>query len=81
MNKILEKKLNEYREELKELSNDDLLFEYGFSCIEVDRFRQLAKKDTCKKLITLLADIIFNKDETYFNVFTSLRGNNHESNI
>ena len=46
MNKILEKKLNEYREELKEFSNDDLLFEYGFSCIEVDRFRQLYKKDS-----------------------------------
>lgn len=39
------------------------------------------KKDTYKKLVTLLADILFNKDETYFNVFTSLRGNIHESNL
>ena len=41
MNNMLEKKLNEYREDLKELNNDDLLSEYGFSCSEVERFRQI----------------------------------------
>lgn len=36
------------------------------------------KKDTYKKLIILLAAILFNKDESYFNVFASLGGNNYE---
>ena len=31
------------------------------------------KKDTYKILVKLLADIIFNEDEDYFNVFTSLK--------
>lgn len=46
MNNMLEKKLNEYREDLKELNNVDLLFEYGFSCSEVERFRQLVKNNS-----------------------------------
>ena len=49
MNNMLEKKLNEYREDLKELNNDDLLSEYGFSCSEVERFRQLTKNDAHNK--------------------------------
>ena len=35
MNKILEKILRDYREELEELSDNDLLFEYDFACAEV----------------------------------------------
>lgn len=52
MNNMLEKKLNEYREDLKELNNDDLLFEYGFSCGEVERFRKLSKNSDNKYLQT-----------------------------
>lgn len=51
MNNMLEKKLNEYREDLKELNNDDLLSEYGFSCSEVERFRQLTKNDSDNKYL------------------------------
>ena len=36
------------------------------------------KKGTYKKLIRLLSDILYNKDNTYFYVFTSLRGNKYE---
>lgn len=43
MNNILENKLNEYREDLQELTNSDLLFEYKFACIEVEYCSQLVK--------------------------------------
>ena len=43
MNNMIEKKLNEYREELEELSNNDVLFEYDFVCNEVEKFRRLTK--------------------------------------
>lgn len=42
MNNIIEKKLNDYREDLQELSNNDLLFEYEFACTEVERYRQFS---------------------------------------
>ena len=40
MNNMVEKKLNDCREDLQELSNNDLLFEYEFACTEVERYRQ-----------------------------------------
>ena len=43
MNKILEKILRDYREELEELSDKDLFFEYDFACTEVERLTQLVK--------------------------------------
>lgn len=43
MNKTLEKILRDYSEELEDLSDNDLLFEYEFSCTEVDRLTQLVK--------------------------------------
>ena len=43
MNKTLEKILKDYREELEDSSNNDLLFEYEFACIEVERLTQLVK--------------------------------------
>lgn len=43
MNNILENKLNEYREDLQELLNSDLLFEYKFACIEVEYYSQLVR--------------------------------------
>lgn len=49
MNNILEKKLNEYRDDLKELTSSDLLFEYKFACIEVERYRQLVKNNPDNK--------------------------------
>lgn len=49
MNNMLEKKLNKYREDLKELNNSDLLFEYKFACIEVDRYRQSVKNNPYNK--------------------------------
>ena len=42
MNNTLEKELNEYREDLQELTNSDLLIEYKFACIEVERINQNA---------------------------------------
>ena len=48
MYNMLEKKLNEYREDLKELTNSDL-FEYKFACIEVERYRQLVKNNPDNK--------------------------------
>lgn len=45
MNNMLEKKLNEYREDLKELTNSNLLF----ACIEVERCRQLVKNNPDNK--------------------------------
>ena len=41
MNNMLEKKLNDYREELEELSDKGVIWEYGFACNEVEKFRQL----------------------------------------
>ena len=49
MNNMLEKKLNEYREDLKELTNRDLLFEYKFACVEVVRYSQLVKNNPDNK--------------------------------
>lgn len=43
MTKTLEKILKDYREELEELSDKDLLFEYEFTCTEVERLTQLIK--------------------------------------
>ena len=43
MNKILEKILRDYREELEDLSDNDLLFEYDFACREVERLIQIVK--------------------------------------
>lgn len=43
MNKVLEKILKDYSEELEDLSDSDLLFEYEFACIEVERLTQLVK--------------------------------------
>lgn len=43
MNNMLENKLNEYREDLQELTNSDLLFEYKFACIEVEHYSQLVR--------------------------------------
>ena len=40
MNNMIEKELNDYRKDLQELNNNDLLFEYEFACIEVERYRQ-----------------------------------------
>ena len=45
MNNTLEKELNEYREDLQELTNSDLLIEYKFACIEVECYRQLVRKN------------------------------------
>lgn len=54
-----------------------------FWCSNMNNFIVVGdtKKGTYKKLISLLTDILYNKDNTYFNVFTSLRGNEHESNL
>ena len=43
MTNTLEKILKDYREELEDLSDKDLLFEYEFACIEVGRLTQLVK--------------------------------------
>ena len=45
MNNMLEKELNEYREDLQELTNSDLLVEYKYACIEVERYRQLVRNN------------------------------------
>lgn len=45
MNNMLEKELNEYREDLQELTNSDLLVEYEYACIEVERYRQLVRNN------------------------------------
>lgn len=56
------------------------LLEHGtvvyFWCFSMNNFIVAGntKKDTYNKLISLLADILWHKDETYFNVFRSLRG-------
>ena len=51
-----------------------------FWCCNMNNFivNGNTKKETYKKLVRLLIDILCNKDETYFNVFRSLRGNNYE---
>lgn len=49
MNNTLEKELNEYREDLQELSNSDLLIEYKYSCIEVERLRKLFRNNSDNK--------------------------------
>lgn len=49
MNNTLEKELNEYREDLQELTNSDLLIEYKYSCIEVERLRTLFRNNSDNK--------------------------------
>lgn len=49
MNNTLEKELNEYREDLQELTNNDLLIEYKYSCIEVERLRKLFRNNSDNK--------------------------------
>lgn len=49
MNNTLEKELNEYREDLQELTNSDLLIEYKYSCIEVERLRKLFRNNSDNK--------------------------------
>ena len=49
MNNMLEKELNEYREDLQELTNSDLLIEYKYSCIEVERLRKLFRNNSDNK--------------------------------
>lgn len=49
MNNTLEKELNEYREDLQELTNSDLLIEYKYSCIEVERIRKLFRNNSDNK--------------------------------
>lgn len=49
MNNTLEKELNEYREDLQELTNSDLLIEYKYSCIEVERLRKLFRNNADNK--------------------------------
>ena len=43
MNETVEKELNEYREDLKKLTNIDILVEYKYACIEVEHYRQLVR--------------------------------------
>lgn len=49
MNNTLEKELNEYREDLQELTNSDLLIEYKYSYIEVERLRKLFRNNSDNK--------------------------------
>lgn len=49
MNNTLEKELNEYREDLQKLTNSDLLIEYKYSCIEVERLRKLFRNNSDNK--------------------------------
>lgn len=49
MNNTLEKELNEYREDLQELTNSDLLIEYKYSCIEVEQLRKLFRNNSDNK--------------------------------
>lgn len=49
MNNMIEKALNDYKEDLQELNNIDLLFEYKFACVECEEFRQLAKTNPDNK--------------------------------
>ncbi len=49
MNNTLEKELNEYREDLQELTHSDLLIEYKYSCIEVERLRKLFRNNSDNK--------------------------------
>lgn len=49
MNNTLEKELNKYREDLQELTNSDLLIEYKYSCIEVERLRKLFRNNSDNK--------------------------------
>ena len=49
MNNTLEKELNEYREDLQEVTNNDLLIEYKYSCIEVERLRKLFRNNSDNK--------------------------------
>ena len=49
MNNIQEKELNVYREDLQELTNNDLLIEYKYSCIEVERLRKLFRNNSDNK--------------------------------
>ena len=49
MNNTLEKELNEYREDLQELTNSDLLIEYKYSCIEVERLKKLFRNNSDNK--------------------------------
>lgn len=49
MKNTIEKKLNEYKEDLKELTISDLLFEYKIACIGVERYRQLVKNNSDNK--------------------------------
>lgn len=39
---MLEKKLNNYKEDLQALTNENLLFEYNFASVEVEKFKQLS---------------------------------------
>ena len=43
MTNTLEKILKDYREDLEDSSDKDLLFEYEFTCTEVERLTQLVK--------------------------------------
>ena len=59
MNNTLEKELNEYREDLQELTNNDLLIEYKYSCIEVERLIKIYKtvqimKSKLKKFVWII---------------------------
>lgn len=64
--------------------NSVVVLEHGttvyFWCCNMNNFivNGNTKKETYKKLVRLLIDILCNKDEIYFNVFRSLRGNNYE---
>lgn len=49
MSKTLEKILKDYRKELEDLSYKDLLFEYEFTCTEIERLKELVKS-TCHQL-------------------------------
>lgn len=76
MNKTLEKKLNEYREDLKELTNSDLLFEYKFACIEVERYRQLAKNNPDNKVLKKRLDYEKQIEKIYNDAVINRMGGN-----
>ena len=74
MNNMLEKELNEYREDLQELTNSDLLVEYKYACIEVERYRQLVRNtpdyknlqklfDYEKQIEKICKDVVINRME------------------
>lgn len=74
MNNMLEKELNEYREDLQELTNSDLLVEYKYACIEVEHYRQLVRNnpdyknlqkrfDYEKQIEKICKDVVINRME------------------